>query len=287
MLPFYYLTKRVIKMATKIDGVSKSDMFFVDDPNMIQIVEGFNHREDFSDLQNLVDSIVQRGIDTPLHVRRNRGNKEQPFALIAGERRLRAVHIAHDNGSTHVRIPVIVKQVDDQQAFEDSVIENIERKNLNHVEESNAVIRMGQFGYTVKEVANRWNRSDQWVRERQILAEAHSEVKRAVVTKKIPTDVAVSLVKAKDQTKQPDELKKILAKAQGSKKKARKAAATVTGKVVRPGVRDLDRVRMAVTGAVGLPEADKELLLAVLEYTLGELPEEDLGTFIDVLCKQD
>jgi hypothetical protein len=149
------------------------------------------------------------------------------------------------------------------------------------------VTRMGQFGYTVKEVASRFSRSDQWVRERQVLAEAHSEVKRAVVTKKIPTDVAVSLVKSKDQSEQPDELKKILAKAQGSKTKARKAAATIIGKVVRPGIRDLDRVRMAVTGAVGLSDGDRDLLLAVLEYALGELPEEDLGTYIDVLCKQD
>ena len=271
-------------MAKQPEGVSKSDMFYVDNPNMIQIVEGFNHREDFSDLDNLVESIIQRGIDTPLHVRRNRGNKEQPFALVAGERRLRAVHLAHENGASHIRIPVIVKQVDDKQAFEDSVVENIERKNLNHVEESNAVVRMGQFGYSVKEIANKFSRSDQWVRERQVLAEAHSEVKKAVIKRKIPTDVAVGLVKATDLPKQVGELKKILSKAQGAKKSTRKAASQISGKTVRPGVRDLEKVRTAINTAEGLSEENKDLLLAILEYALGELPEADLGQYIDVLC---
>ena len=272
-------------MAKQPEGVSKSDMFYVDNPDMIQIVEGFNHREDFSDLNNLVESIIQRGIDTPLHVRRNRGNKEQPFALVAGERRLRAAKMAHENGAGHIRIPVIVKQVDDKQAFEDSVVENIERKNLNHVEESNAVVRMGQFGYSVKEIANKFSRSDQWVRERQVLAEAHSEVKKAVIKRKIPTDVAVGLVKATDLPKQVGELKKILVKTQGSKKNTRKAAATIIGKKVRPAIKELEKVRTAVTTAEGMDEANREIFLAVLEYTLGELPEEDLGHFIDVLCE--
>jgi len=273
-------------MAKQPDGVSKSDMFYVTDPAMIQIIAGFNHREDFKDLDNLTESIIQRGIDTPLHVRRNRGNKEQPFALVAGERRLRAVMLAHEQGASHVRIPIIVKQVDDKQAFEDSVVENIERKNLNHVEESNAVVRMGQFGYSVKEIANRFSRSDQWVRERQILAEAHSEVKKAVVKKKIPTDVAVGLVKSKDQSKQPEELKKILAKAGGTKKNTRKAASSIGGKKVRPGIRDLERVRVAVMGAKGLSKDNHEILIAILEYSLGELSEADLGHFIDVLCSE-
>jgi ParB family chromosome partitioning protein len=271
-------------MAKQPEGVSKSDMFYVDSPDMIQIIEGFNHREDFSNLDNLVESIVQRGIDTPLHVRRNRGNKEQPFALIAGERRLKAAKLAHENGASHIRIPVIVKQVDDKQAFEDSVVENIERKNLNHVEESNAVVRMGQFGYSVKEIASKFSRSDQWVRERQVLAEAHSDIKKAVIKRTIATDIAVNLVKAKDQSKQPEELKKILAKAGNAKKKTRKAAASVSGKKIRPGIKDLERVRVAVNGAKGLEEESKEIFLSIIEFALGELPEEDLGHYIDVLC---
>lgn len=266
----------------KIAGVTKADMFFVDDPKKIAIVEGFNHRLDFSGDKSLVESIIDRGVDTPLHVRKNRGDTEVPYSLIAGERRLRAITEAHAQGHTDIRIPIIVKRGDEMEAFIDSAVENIERKSLNAVEESNVVTRMEGFGFSTKEIAFKFHRSEQWVRDRKLLSEAHSEVKAAVVRGKIPSDVGINLVRNQPQDKQPKALKKIVDESKGDKKKARKAAAKENGKVIRPGARALSAMLEQVR-ATPLPEETKEPLLAALEWMNGELDESELLAYIDNL----
>jgi ParB family chromosome partitioning protein len=110
-------------------------------------------RKDFPPeaLQELADSIREQGIIQPLIVRA----KEDDFELIAGERRLRA---AQTLGLKEV--PIIVRAADDRSVLEMMLIENLQRENLNPIEEALGYQELiEQFRLTQEEVATKVGRS--------------------------------------------------------------------------------------------------------------------------------
>lgn len=123
-------------------------------------------------LQELADSIKAEGMIQPIIVR--------PFAdgyeLVAGERRWRASQLAGLD-----RIPAIVRSMEDQSVAAVSVIENIQRKDLNPLEEAAAFERLcDEFGMTHKAVAESVGRSRAAVTNLMRLLELHDEVKLMV-----------------------------------------------------------------------------------------------------------
>ena len=116
-------------------------------PNPFQPRIRFTQEE----LDELSRSILEQGILQPLMVRK----AETGYELIAGERRLRAARIAGMN-----EVPVVVKNVSDGQLLEISIIENIQRQDLNALEEAEAYNRlMDEFHLTQEEVAIRVGKS--------------------------------------------------------------------------------------------------------------------------------
>lgn len=102
-------------------------------------------------LQELAASIKEFGVVQPLVVRR----KKQGYELVAGERRLRAAQLA---GLTMV--PVIVKEYDDAKMMEIALIENIQRHDLNPIEEAQGLRRlMSEFKLTQEQAAEKVGRS--------------------------------------------------------------------------------------------------------------------------------
>lgn len=117
------------------------------EPNKNQPRKEFN--EDA--LQELADSIKQFGVIEPLVVVKRKGYYE----LIAGERRWRAARLAGLK-----EVPVVIKDYDDQQIVEIALIENIQREDLNPIEEAHAYERLIQeFNLTRDEVAERVSKS--------------------------------------------------------------------------------------------------------------------------------
>lgn len=107
---------------------------------------------DDESLGALAESIRQHGVLTPLLVRRQTNGSYQ---IIAGERRWRAARMA---GLTH--IPVVITEADDRQATEIALIENLQREDLNPMEEAqgfSSLIR--DYGLTQEDVAARVGRS--------------------------------------------------------------------------------------------------------------------------------
>lgn len=103
---------------------------------------------DLDDLQGLASSIGEKGVLQPLVVRKI---KENEFELIAGERRLRASKVAGLE-----RVPVIVKEVGLSDRLELALIENIQRENLNALEEAEAYGKLAdEFGMTQEIIAKR------------------------------------------------------------------------------------------------------------------------------------
>jgi ParB family chromosome partitioning protein len=97
-------------------------------------------------LAELADSIRERGVLEPLLVR---GNLDGTFELIAGERRLRAASRAG-----LVEVPVIEKEIGDQASLEIALIENIQREDLNAVDEAKAYQKLvDEFGRTHAEIS--------------------------------------------------------------------------------------------------------------------------------------
>lgn len=120
-------------------------------------------------LQELADSIKAEGVIQPIIVR--------PFAdgfeLVAGERRWRASQLAGLS-----EIPAIVRQMEDQSVASVALIENIQRKDLNPLEEATAFERLcDEFGMTHKAVADSVGRSRTSVTNLLRLLELHDEVK--------------------------------------------------------------------------------------------------------------
>ena len=117
------------------------------EPNNGQPRRNFNE----DSLQELADSIKQHGIIEPLIVQK----KGNVYKIIAGERRWRAARIAGLK-----EIPVILKEYTDQEVFEIALIENIQREDLNPIEEALAYKKLiDEFGLKQDDVANRVGKS--------------------------------------------------------------------------------------------------------------------------------
>jgi ParB family chromosome partitioning protein len=109
-------------------------------------------RMDETSLAELADSIREHGMMQPIVVR---AAGDDRYELIAGERRFRAAALAQLE-----RVPVIVRDVSDENALAMALIENIQREDLNPLEEANAIKRLlDEFGYTHEQAAQAIGRS--------------------------------------------------------------------------------------------------------------------------------
>jgi ParB family chromosome partitioning protein len=99
-------------------------------------------------LAELAASVKAQGILQPLLVRSRAAGG---YELIAGERRLRAAKLAG-----LLKVPVVVREVDDRTAFELALIENLQREDLDPLEEAESFRRaLGEFGYTQEELSKK------------------------------------------------------------------------------------------------------------------------------------
>lgn len=113
----------------------------------------YQPRKEFSAeaIRELADSIKEHGIIQPLIVRKS----IKGYELVAGERRLRA---AKEAGLQ--KVPVVIKQYTDQQLMEIALIENLQRENLNPIEEAEAYDKlMEHYNYTQEELAKKIGKS--------------------------------------------------------------------------------------------------------------------------------
>ena len=127
-------------------------------------------RKDFAReaLQELIDSIRQHGIIQPLIVRQVGAR----FELIAGERRWRA---AQEAGLTQV--PVIIRSASDMEVLELSLIENLQRADLNPIEEAQGYARLAnEFGMRQEDIALKVGRSRAAVANAMRLLDLHPQV---------------------------------------------------------------------------------------------------------------
>ena len=153
-------------------------------------------RKDFDEdaLTELADSIRQFGILQPLLVQK----KKNYYEIIAGERRWRAAKLAGIK-----EVPIIVKDYTDQEIVEISLIENIQRENLNPIEEAMAFKRLLQeFQLKQDEVAERVSKSRTAVTNSMRLLKLSPRVQQMIIDDMISTGHARALLAIDDEEQQ-------------------------------------------------------------------------------------
>ncbi|WP_296066314.1 ParB/RepB/Spo0J family partition protein [uncultured Mediterraneibacter sp.] len=153
-------------------------------------------RKDFDEdaLMELADSIRQFGILQPLLVQK----KKNYYEIIAGERRWRAAKLAGIK-----EVPIIVKDYTDQEIVEISLIENIQRENLNPIEEAMAFKRLLQeFQLKQDEVAERVSKSRTAVTNSMRLLKLSPRVQQMIIDDMISTGHARALLAIDDEEQQ-------------------------------------------------------------------------------------
>jgi len=152
------------------------------------VITGWNPRKSFDEkaLEELAASIKEHGILEPLVVRQVNGSYE----LVAGERRLRAAKLAGLD-----KVPVVVKDLTDQEVREIMLLENLQRQDLNPIEEALALkALLEESNITQAELGKRLGKSQAWVANRLRLLEAPEPLKDLVISREISPKHVLTLL---------------------------------------------------------------------------------------------
>ena len=178
------VVKEIIKETDKID-INKIE------PNASQPRKNFNE----DSLQELADSIKQHGMIEPLIVQEG---EKGFFQIIAGERRWRAAKIAGLKD-----VPVIVKEYSDREVMEIALIENLQREDLNPIEEAEAFQRLiEEYELKQDEVAERVSKSRAAVTNSLRLLKLDGRVRSMIIEDKIKSGHARALLAIEDKDEQ-------------------------------------------------------------------------------------
>lgn len=265
-----------------LEGVSRSNAWRVDNPNRIQVLADFNARQKFTGIKELADKIREQGVLTPLWVRRDRANEEQPFILIDGERRMRALQMLfEEDPELDLAIPVTVFDVDEEEAEDLMAQANLDREDFLTSEKIAIVQRYRKRGLSTKDIAGRLGMSTGWVDQMVTLASASKAVKNAMDQDSITVEAALMIARKTKAADQQGALDKVLALSKGKKSKTAKAAARVTGTKKRPGKRQVVTVVKELAGSeingdsMTVKQARKLVIMA-LNYAAGEADQDAL-----------
>lgn len=208
-------------------------------------------------LNDLAQSIREHGIFTPLLVRKSVGGYE----LIAGERRLRAAKIA----GLEV-VPVISVDFTDQEMMEISILENVQRENLNPLEEATAYEALiQQFQYTQEKLAQRVGKSREYCANMLRLLRLPGEVQDMVADQKLTMGHARALLSLESEEEMIEAAKEVVKQ--------------------KMSVRDVEKYVREKTGKKQPPSQKKEVEKDPIIKDLENRMQEKLGTQVVVSPK--
>jgi ParB family transcriptional regulator, chromosome partitioning protein len=219
-----------------------SDLLEVDidllNPTEAQPRHTFNEEK----LKELAQSIKTNGVIQPLVVRRD----GERFQIIAGERRWRAAALAGLKS-----IPCVVKDVANDSVLEISLIENIQREELNPIEEANAYKRLiEQLDVTQEQVAQRVGKDRSSIANALRLLKLPSEIQRLVEDEKLSMGHARALLAVESSEEQRRLASEIVEKSLSVRDAEREAKrATHAGRSPNSRLKELDNERANIAAA--------------------------------------
>ena len=193
---------------------------------------------DKGDLEDLAASIREKGVLTPIILRPVKG-RAYSYEIVAGERRYRASKMAGLN-----EIPAFIKNLADENAMEIALIENVQREDLNPIEESAGYVNlMNKCKYTLEDVSRLIGKSESYIRNSIRLNGLPASVKkmveqgdisashaRTIAVAENPEEMAREIVAKKMSVADTEKRVKKVARSAGARKFADK---TMDAKVVR------------------------------------------------------
>lgn len=211
-------------------------------------------------LQELADSIKQFGLLQPILVQ----DRKDHYEIIAGERRWRAAKLADLK-----EVPVIIRNLTEQEIVEISLIENIQRENLNPIEEAQAYKKLlTEFNLKQDEVAERVSKSRTAVTNSMRLLKLCDEVQQMVIDEMISTGHARALLAIEDEEQQYTIAQRIFDE--------------------KMSVRDVEKlVRNINKPKVEKVKAEKNKNLEYIYQNTAEKIKESLGTKVSISAKEN
>jgi ParB family chromosome partitioning protein len=186
------IPEKIESVEDKKENVSRETMIHINDiePNKLQPRKKF----DEDSLQELADSIKQFGVIQPLILQKN----GRLYEIIAGERRWRAARIAGLK-----EVPAIIKDYTPQEIVEIALIENIQREDLNPIEEAQTYQRLiHEFNLKQDEVAERVSKSRVAVTNSMRLLKLDERVQQMIIDDMIASGHARALIPIENGDKQ-------------------------------------------------------------------------------------
>ncbi len=235
-------------------------------------------RKDFGDLAELADSIKEKGILEPVLIRPKNGK----FEIVAGERRFRAAQIAGLS-----EIPCIEHDIADNEALEISIIENIQRKDLNVYEQAFSIKSFADiYGYTHQDIAQKIGKSRVTITELLRITDLPEEILERCIELKINSKTFLQeLVKLENieqmkemldnYSEEPFSRDKIKEKrkAQKEKKPAEKSV-----KTLRFNLTSEDK-SVKIKFDIKSQEPDKNKIIDILEKLVSDLKKDKVKGF--------
>lgn len=180
--------------------------------DIIEIKEGWNARTDFSGQDELANYITENGFPGSIEVYKT---PDKRLLLVDGERRLRALRQAIENGAEIRMVPITVARKGTSEI--DLYLSHISRnagKPFTATEEAESYRRLADWGFEIKEIAEKTGKSISHVRNRLELACASPELRKAVDAGDVPVTAAQKIIKESGGTVdgQSDGLKKARSK---------------------------------------------------------------------------
>src|SRR5579862_2362225 len=155
----------------------------------------FQPRRNFDEesLKALAESVKAQGILQPILVRRNPDNPST-YDILAGERRWRAAQVAQLH-----EVPVLIRELGDREASEIALVENIQRQDLNAIEEAQGYHRLiEEFGHTQEAVAQALGKSRSHVANTLRLLNLPDEIQAMIADGRLTAGHARALITARD-----------------------------------------------------------------------------------------
>lgn len=257
----------------EINKTKRSDVLYID-PKLVKIEEGFNTRNDYGDIEELSNSIIENGVRVPL-----RGYKEdEHYILTDGHRRFKAVNLALEKGIDIARMPFISEK---KKSLEERIFDILvfnDGKQLTPLELGETYKRLTSYGYNATEISKKIGKTIKHVSDMIKVACSTKELKKLINDGLISASLVAEI---KSKVKNDEEAEEIIKTVSTIKKEDAKNGNTKE-KVTK---KDVDGLLPEKEEAISSSEQyPKEEVIELLKRQIKECAKDmPLSTRIKIL----
>jgi len=182
-------TQQKVETVEELLATKRTDLFWLD-PRVIKVMEGFNDRIDYGNMDELVQSIRENGIRIPLKGFQDKGE----YFVTVGHRRLQAAMILLEQGET-IRVPFMSSK---KTSMEEMLIESFlsnDGKRFTAIEEASLVSKLIKHGLTPKEIANKLGRTPSHISNLVKLASLPTKLKNSIASEEIRGTLVLEIMR--------------------------------------------------------------------------------------------